>query len=72
LKEHVIAQGIQSPPRPFSHYPWILKEACLAAARKEMDRGQDRISSQKKICHCKYVDDVAKEGWKGEDSAEES
>jgi hypothetical protein len=37
-----------------------------------MNRGQDRISSQKKIPHYKYIDDVAKEGWKGEDSAEES
>jgi hypothetical protein len=72
LKGLVAAQSIRSPPRPLSHYPWIEKESRLAAARKEMDRGQDRISSQQKICHCKYVDDVAKEGWKGKDSAEES
>jgi hypothetical protein len=62
LKELVTAQIIDSPPRPLNHYPWILKKAHLAAAREEMDRGQDRTSSQKKSCHCKYVDDVAKEG----------
>jgi hypothetical protein len=71
LEGHVTAQSIHSPPRPLSHYPWIEKEAHLAAAPKEMDRGRDRISCQQKIWHSKYVDDVAKEGSKWEDSAEE-
>jgi hypothetical protein len=72
LEGEVTVQSIDSPPTPLSHLPWIEKEVRVAARQNKMDTSLDRISSQQNLWHCRYVDDVAKEGSKGEDSAQES
>jgi hypothetical protein len=72
LEAEVSVQSIDSPPTPLTHLPWTDTKARLAARQKEWDRRLDRISSEQILWDCIYVDDVTKEGLKGQDSPQES
>jgi hypothetical protein len=68
LHEDSGAEMAKSSERPFRHFPWMEREACLAAMRVE----RERTSPKKKMRWNPYVHDEARDAPDGEDSSKDT
>lgn len=58
---------LETPEKTFLHFPWIEDMAHRSLGIDDGPSG-GRVARTKKICTCIFVDDIAKEGSKEEDS----